>query len=143
MRFLGQMGFLMLALSIVGLSIDPAIAQDKKEDKKEEAKDKKSEVKKEDVKDKKPEVKKEDVKDKKEVGKVKGQLPAYWKNIGISDDQKQNVYKIQSKYRSKIDEHQSEIAKLKTEEKKELEKVLTEDQKKKLVEAVTGSKSDK
>ena len=131
MRFLGQMGFLMLALSIVGLSIDPAIAQDKKEDKKEEAKDKKSEVK------------KEDVKDKKEVGKVKGQLPAYWKNIGISDDQKQNVYKIQSKYRSKIDEHQSEIAKLKTEEKKELEKVLTEDQKKKLVEAVTGSKSDK
>ena len=141
MRVLGKLGFLLLAALIVGVAIEPAISQEKKEDKKEDKKDKK-EDKKEELKDKK-EDKKDKKEDKKEVVKFKGQLPAGWGKIGLTDDQKQNVYKIQSKYGTKVDELKSEMAKLKSEEKKEIEKVLTDDQRKKLIEAATGIKGDK
>jgi len=35
--------------------------------------------------------------------KVKGFLPMNWGKIGLSDDQKQEIYKIQAKYGGEID----------------------------------------
>ena len=43
-------------------------------------------------------------KDKKEDPKVKGFLPANFKKLGLSDKQKQDIYKIQAATKAKIDE---------------------------------------
>ena len=73
--------------------------------------------------------------------KVKGQLPANWKKLGLTDDQTQKVYKISADYRSQIDELTVKIKKLQAEEKAEMFKVLTDGQKtrlKELAEAKSG-----
>jgi len=72
--------------------------------------------------------------------KAKGTLPAYWKQLGLSNDQKQQVYKIQAKYNAEIDQLKAKIEKLKDTEKEEMYKVLTEEQKKKLKELRSGEK---
>src|ERR1700753_2083131 len=61
--------------------------------------------------------------------KAKGQLPAGWKKLGLTDEQVQSVYKTQSAYNGKIDGLKQKIADLKAEEKAELEKILTKAQK--------------
>ncbi len=71
---------------------------------------------------------------------IKGTLPKNWGKLGLSDDQKQKVYKAQAKYNEKIDKLKAEIKALQAEEKKELETVLTSDQKKRLIEILTGVK---
>jgi hypothetical protein len=78
-------------------------------------------------------------KDPKEpVGKVKGFLPNNWKKIGLSEDQVQQIYKIQKKYDDEIDKLEAKIAELKVAKDKERKAVLTPDQKKKLDEILTG-----
>src|SRR5438876_34730 len=72
--------------------------------------------------------------------KAKGMLPANWKQLGLTKDQVQEVYKIQTKYTTEIDKLKAQIDKLKAEEKVELEKVLTEEQKKKLKDIRSGEK---
>ena len=69
---------------------------------------------------------------------VRGQLPTYWKQLGLSKDQVQTVYKIQSDYRPKIDDLKQKITKLQAQEKAELEKVLTPAQKERLREIIAG-----
>jgi Spy/CpxP family protein refolding chaperone len=64
--------------------------------------------------------------------KERGQLPQGWKKIGLSDDQVQKVYAIQSQYRAKINKLAAEIKQLRAEERRDLFKVLTDDQKTKL-----------
>jgi hypothetical protein len=71
--------------------------------------------------------------DKKEPP-VKGQLPAKWKELGLTDVQKKEIYTIQTEYRTKIDDLESQVKKLKDDEHDKLIKVLTEDQKKRLKE---------
>ncbi|HUR54786.1 MAG TPA: hypothetical protein VMZ71_11690 [Gemmataceae bacterium] len=71
-------------------------------------------------------------------GKFKGQLPANWKKLGLSDEQVQNVYKIQSKYYEEIDKLDSKIKELKTTMDKERRAVLTPEQKKRLEEILIG-----
>jgi Spy/CpxP family protein refolding chaperone len=61
--------------------------------------------------------------------KAKGVLPANWGKLGLTDDQKQKVYRVQTAYRTKIDDLQKKVNDLKTEEKDEMMKVLTEQQK--------------
>lgn len=80
------------------------------------------------------------------VGMLAGQEPpkpkaSSWGQLGLSDDQKQKVYKIQAEYADKLaplEKQQHELAKkiaaLRAEERKEMEKVLTEEQKKRLKE---------
>ncbi len=75
-----------------------------------------------------------------EPPKARGTLPIYWKQLGLTRDQVQDVYKIQSKYTSEIDKLRAKIDALKAEEKAELEKMLSDEQKKKLKELRSGEK---
>lgn len=70
--------------------------------------------------------------------KVKGFLPANWGKIGLSDDQKQDVYKIQAKYGGEIDKLEAKIRDLKATRDKEMKAVLTAEQKKKLEDLLLG-----
>ena len=70
--------------------------------------------------------------------KVKGMLPQNWGKIGLTDDQKQDIYKIQGKYNTEIDKLEAKIKELKGTRDKEMRAVLNADQKKKLEEILTG-----
>ncbi len=70
--------------------------------------------------------------------KLKGFLPMNWGRIGLSDDQKQEVYKIQAKYGDEIEKHEAKIRELKAARQKDMEKVLSAEQKKKLLDILTG-----
>ena len=61
--------------------------------------------------------------------KAKGQLPTYWKNLGLTDEQKQKVYTTRAGYAGKIDVLVQQIKELKSKEKADLEKILSDDQK--------------
>jgi TolA-binding protein len=72
--------------------------------------------------------------------KAKGTLPQHWKQLGLTDDQVQKVYKIESTYRTKIDALKQQIEDLKDEEKAEMQKLLTDAQKARLKELKLGEK---
>src|SRR5438105_181597 len=76
-----------------------------------------------------------DKKDSKEPPiKYKGQLPQNWSKLGLTDTQKQTVYKTQGTYNAKIEPLRAQIRKLQEEEKAELFKVLTDAQRSRLKE---------
>jgi Spy/CpxP family protein refolding chaperone len=83
-----------------------------------------------------------DAKDKKdkEEKKIKGTLPQYYKSLGLTDNQKQKVYKIRADYKDKLDELEKAKAKLKAEEKEACEKVLNAEQLKELKKIRSGEK---
>jgi peptidoglycan hydrolase CwlO-like protein len=83
------------------------------------------------------EPKKEQKKDE-PATKYKGQLPANWKKIGLSDEQVQSVYKVQSKYNEEIDKLDAKIKELKAAMDKERRAILTAEQKKRLEEILLG-----
>jgi Spy/CpxP family protein refolding chaperone len=70
--------------------------------------------------------------------KLKGTLPTNFKALGLTDKQKQAVYKVRAEYKEKLDELEKARAKLKAEEKEALEKVLTPDQLKELKKLRSG-----
>ncbi len=70
--------------------------------------------------------------------KVKGTLPPHYKALGLTDEQLQKVYKVQSSYKAQIDELEKKIKDLKAEEKVEREKILTDAQKTRLKELLLG-----
>jgi Spy/CpxP family protein refolding chaperone len=73
--------------------------------------------------------------DKKEPDpKAKGTLRANWKKLGLTDDQVQKIYKVQSDYRTKIDILEQQIKDLRQQELADQVKVLTEAQKARLKE---------
>src|SRR6476619_299642 len=61
--------------------------------------------------------------------KAKGVLPMNWGKIGLSEDQKQQIYKIQNKYDEEIDKLDAKIKDLKAARTKDMKGVLTADQK--------------
>ena len=71
-------------------------------------------------------------KDDKTPVKVRGQLPPYFKKLGLSDDQRQKVLTLRASYKEKVDALRKKIDQLKAEEKEAVEKVLTADQLKRL-----------
>lgn len=71
---------------------------------------------------------------KKDSLPARGQLPANWSKLGLSEDQKQKVYAIRGEHRAKIQELEVKLKDLRQKEKADLEKVLTEDQKLRLRE---------
>jgi hypothetical protein len=75
---------------------------------------------------------------KDDTTKVKGVLPANWGKLGLSDEQKQKVYKVQADYGDKIAALEKQIKDLKAQEKTEMEKVLTDAQKARLKEILLG-----
>ena len=72
--------------------------------------------------------------DKAEPPKVKGTVPANWGKFGLTDQQKQAVFKIQAEYDVKIVALEKQIRMLKEQERKDMEAVLNDDQKKLLKE---------
>ena len=70
--------------------------------------------------------------------KAKGQLPQNWKQLGLTDDQVQKVYKVQTKYNGDIDKLEAQIKDLKAKMSKERSEVLTAEQKKRLEEILKG-----
>lgn len=66
--------------------------------------------------------------------KLKGVLPANWTKLGLTDEQKQKVYKVQADFDAKKDALEKQLKELKTQEKGEMEKVLTDAQKARLKE---------
>lgn len=69
--------------------------------------------------------------------KIKGTLPANWGKLGLTDDQKQKVYKVQADFSQKIADLEKQIKDLKDTEKTEMAKVLTDAQRTRLKE-LTG-----
>jgi hypothetical protein len=70
--------------------------------------------------------------------KVKGTLPAGWKGLDLSTEQKGKIYSIQTEYKGKISKLEDEIKSLKTMEKADMVKVLNDDQRKKLAAIAVG-----
>ena len=70
--------------------------------------------------------------------KAKGVLPMNWKKIGLTDEQVQKIYRIQTKYNDEIAALEAKIAELKTTKDKEMKGVLTADQKKRLEDILLG-----
>jgi Spy/CpxP family protein refolding chaperone len=71
-------------------------------------------------------------------GKVRGTLPQNWGKLGLTDEQKQKVYEIQSKVRAKVDDLKAKIKDLQDQERKDMEGVLTPAQKARLREIIAG-----
>ncbi len=82
-----------------------------------------------------------------EGGKAKGTLPQHWSKLGLTDKQKQEVYSIQTEFRTKIEDLQRQIEKLRKEEQAALGKVLDDKQKARLreilIEKVPGASEPK
>ena len=85
---------------------------------------------------------KKDSKDSPSTTKFKGFLPQNWGKLGLTDKQKQDVYKAQSEYREKIDSLKGQIKKLEEQQTADLLKVLTDDQKTRLKEILSGKAGD-
>jgi Spy/CpxP family protein refolding chaperone len=71
------------------------------------------------------------------ASKSKGTLPPNYKQLGLTDEQRQKVVKIHATYKSKIEALSEQIAQLKGEERAELNKVLSDTQRIKLREILT------
>jgi hypothetical protein len=70
-------------------------------------------------------------------GKARGQLPQNWSKLGLSDEQKQKVYKIQTDYRERVEALEKQLADLKKKQMEEMTKVLTAAQKTQLRQIVS------
>ena len=88
-------------------------------------------MKKDDVK--KDDAKKDDakapVKGKEATSKGRGQLPTYWAQLGLTDLQKQSIYKIQGKHNEESDKLELQIKEMKGKMIEERSKILTAEQK--------------
>ena len=67
----------------------------------------------------------------------KGQLPPNWNKLGLSDEQKEQVYKIQAEFQAKIEDLEAQLRKLRAMQGNELRKVLTDAQRQRLLELAT------
>ena len=73
--------------------------------------------------------------------KPSGRLPAYYGKVGLSDEQRTDIYEIQSGYRPQIADLQKQIDSLKAKQAAEVAAVLTAEQKKKLAELLDAAKA--
>ena len=84
----------------------------------------------------------QDKKDDAPPAGFKGQLPMNWSKLGLTDEQKDQVYKVQAKYNADIDKLEAQIKELKEKLSKERLDILTADQKKRykeILEKKTGN----
>jgi hypothetical protein len=92
-------------VSLLGLAVaawSPSIGQDKKTEKPKTSASKKEK-------------------------EVKGQLPAYFKDV-VNDEQKTKIYGIQAKYRPQIEDLQDQLEALRKKQSDEIDAVLTKEQ---------------
>ena len=76
-----------------------------------------------------------DKKDEPKKEKAKGMLPAGFKDLNLSAEQKSKVYGIQADYKAKIAELEKKVKDLKSQESKDIFAVLTDDQRAKYLKA--------
>lgn len=81
----------------------------------------------------------DDKKTEKEPVIVKASLPRYFKQLGLNDRQKKQIYRVRATYATKIEELQRQIDALKEQERTDLDNILTEAQKARLKELRSGS----
>lgn len=69
--------------------------------------------------------------------RVRGRLPQYWSRLGLSDQQKKDVFAARTKYQDQIDELMHKVDKLRHDQRVAMEQVLTPGQKARLREIIT------
>jgi hypothetical protein len=74
--------------------------------------------------------------------RLRGQLPPNYRQLGLSEEQRQSIYKIQNEFSDKIEDLEKQIEKLKTERGRAYVKVLTKAQKDRLDEIQKGKSGD-
>jgi cell division protein ZapA (FtsZ GTPase activity inhibitor) len=67
-------------------------------------------------------------------------LPPNWNKLGLSEDQKKKIIKIESDFNTQISDLKRKVEQLQSDRKAETLKVLTDDQKNKLKELAVGEK---
>lgn len=82
-------------------------------------------------------------KDKKEEKKIKGMLPPGFKDLGLSKEQVNKIYMIQTEYNGKIADLTAKLNELKKQKSAEEFKVLTEEQRDKYLKAKGVELKDK
>ncbi len=80
----------------------------------------------------------DDKKPDEQPSKLKGKLPAHFKKLGLSDQQTQQIFKIEADYANKIDALKKQLADMAKAEKQEEVNVLTDEQKTHLKELLTA-----
>ena len=75
--------------------------------------------------------------------KIKGQLPANWKALELTEAQKEKVYEINAQFKTKFDDLNKKLKELQAEQKKAQVAVLTESQKELLQKIVLGEAAKK
>src|SRR5262249_27331186 len=78
--------------------------------------------------------------DKKDDTKAKGKLPPHFSKLGLSEEQKDKIHKIDATYKAKIDDLKKKLKELEDEQRAEERKVLTDQQRAKLRELLLGEK---
>src|SRR5262245_45087230 len=76
--------------------------------------------------------------DKKEPTKIKGQIPAGWKNLQLSKDQITKIQGIDAKFKAKVRELEDQIKELRVQERSEMVKLLTAEQRDMLRKLTVG-----
>jgi Spy/CpxP family protein refolding chaperone len=76
----------------------------------------------------------QDKEDPKPQPRLKGTLPMNFRLLGLSEEQKQQIYKIQNDFDAKLAALEEQIKKVKVEERQAIEKVLTDAQRARLKE---------
>jgi Spy/CpxP family protein refolding chaperone len=71
----------------------------------------------------------------------RGQLPPNWRQLGMTEEQKNKVYAVQGKFRARMADLEKQLKEIKAEERKELEKLLSPEQRRKLKELTLGEKT--
>jgi TolA-binding protein len=72
--------------------------------------------------------------EKKPAKDARGPLPAHYGKLGLSDEQKDGMYKVHDEYKSQIDELSAQIKKLQADRDAKLQEKLTPTQKTRLQE---------
>ena len=74
----------------------------------------------------------------KDEASVKGRLPDNWARLDLSESQRTQIYKVQSKYNAEIKKLKDQIEELEGTRMKDMRAVLTPEQRKKLDLIVLG-----
>ena len=69
-------------------------------------------------------------------------LPPSWSKLGLSEDQKKQIYTIQAEYGTKVDALLEQIRDLRKKQTAEMSKVLTDAQRTKLKEIIAAKAGD-
>lgn len=79
---------------------------------------------------------------KEKESKARGVLPQHFRQLGLSDEQRQTIYKIQNDYSDKIDDLQKKIDDMKAERNSKYLKSLTKAQRDRLEEIRKSAEKD-